>query len=66
MVIIKLISYNSKKMSYKYKYKKKSVHLEDSLHNELKNRADKKNTSIERVVNDILKKELKSEKNEKK
>lgn len=53
-------------MSYKYKYKKKSVHLEDSLHNELKNRADKKNSSIERVVNDILKKELKSEKNEKK
>lgn len=45
-------------MSYKYTRKKKSVHLEDSIHNKLRKRADKKNSSIERVVNEILKKEL--------
>jgi len=43
-------------------YKRKSVHLEDSIHKRLKNRATEKDSTIEQVLNDILKKELKSKK----
>ena len=43
-------------------YKRKSVHLEDSIHKKLKNRATEEDSSIERVLNDILKKELKIKK----
>ena len=46
-------------MSYKYIHKKKCVHLEDSLHKELSNRAKKKKISMERILNEILKNEFK-------
>jgi len=42
-------------------YKKKSVHLKDSIHKKLKGRAFKKDSTIEKVLNDILKKEFKDE-----
>lgn len=53
-------------MSYKYKHKKKSVHLEDPIHTKLSKKAKQKGISIERVVNDILKKELKPKSKKKK
>ena len=46
-------------------YKKKSVHLENSIHKQLKKKAFDKDSTIEQVLDDILKKELKNEKNEK-
>ena len=42
-------------------YKRKSVHLEDSIHKKLKERAFKNDSTIEQVLNDILKKEFKCE-----
>ena len=45
-------------------YKRKSVHLEDSIHKKLKNRATAKDSTIEQVLSDILKKELKNNENE--
>lgn len=47
-------------------YKKKSVHLDNSIHKKLKNRATEKDSSIEKELDKILKKEFKVEKNEKK
>jgi len=51
-------------------YKKKSVHLEDSIHKKLKKRAFDKDSTIEQVLSDILKdnlkKELKSKRKKKK
>lgn len=41
-------------------YKKKSVHLEDSIHRKLKKEAFDKDSTMEKVLDDILKKELKS------
>ena len=49
-------------MEYKYKYKKKSVHLEDLLHDKLRKRANKNGTSIEIEANIILKEKLISKK----
>jgi len=43
-------------------YKRKSVHLEDSIHKKLKKRATDKGSTIEQFLNDILKKELKPKK----
>ena len=40
-------------------YKKKSVHLKDSIHKKLKDRAHEKDSTIEQVLSDILKKEFK-------
>ena len=48
-------------MSYRYKYKRKSVHIEDLIHKKLKHRATENDTSIEQELNDILKKELKND-----
>ena len=36
-------------------YKKKSVHLEDQVHEKMRKKAFLDNTTIEKVVNDILK-----------
>lgn len=47
-------------------YKKKSVHLEDSIHKKLKKRAFDKDSTIREELNKILKKEFKVDKNEKK
>ena len=44
-------------------YKRKSVHLEDSIHKKLKDRAHEKDSTIEQVLIDILKRELKNEEN---
>lgn len=44
-----------------YEYKKKSVHLENMVHSKLKEKAEKVGSSIENIVNEILKKELKEE-----
>lgn len=47
-------------------HKRKSVHLEDSIHKKLKERAFNEDSTIRQVLNDILKKELKSKKRIKK
>lgn len=47
-------------MSYKYKHKKKSVHLEDQVHRELKMKAMDDNISLERITNRYLKEKIKA------
>ena len=39
--------------------KKQSVHLEDTLHKKIKSKAVNEGSTIEKVVNEILEKELK-------
>ena len=41
--------------------KKQSVHLEDTLHKKIKTKALNEDSTIEKVVHTILKKELKKE-----
>lgn len=48
-------------MSYQYKYKKKSVHLEDQVHNKLRIIAEEIGSSIEKVTNKYLKEKIKEE-----
>ena len=48
------------------KHKKKSVHLDGSLHKKLKNRATDRGSTIQKEINDILKKELNHKKKKKK
>jgi len=42
-----------------YKYKKKSVHLEDQVHRKLRKKAFDDNTSIEKIANEYLKEKIK-------
>lgn len=44
-----------------YKYKKKSVHLEDQIHKKLKQKAVDDDTSIEKIANKYLKEKIKEE-----
>jgi len=45
--------------------KKQSVHLEDGIHKKIKRKALDDDSTIENVVNEILKKEFKNKKNDK-
>lgn len=44
--------------------KKQSVHLEDQLHKNLKVKAAKEDSTIEKLVHEILKKEIKNKNDE--
>lgn len=45
-------------------YKKKSVHIENLIHKKLKNAATEMDSTIEQVLDDILKKEFINDKND--
>lgn len=44
-----------------YEYKKKSVHLEGMIHSKISERAEKLNSSIERLTNKYLKEKIEEE-----